>query len=222
MSAFPIRLVKSQGFANYLASLKFAFYVMTHPLDGFWDLTREKRGTMAAAHTFVIFTVIIEIMRLMLSSFQFVIVQMEYFNVMLVIAQILLPVALWTVANWSLTTLMDGKGRLSEIYMGVGYAMLPYALINAALIPLSHLITAQEGAIYWALTTFAVISLVFLLICAMMQIHDYSLSKTLGSSLLTLVAIGVMIFIFVMFFSVVSDAIAYFISVFREVWFRML
>ena len=44
-------LKKKETWAKYLDSLKFGFYCMTHPLDGFWDLTHEKRGTMAAANT---------------------------------------------------------------------------------------------------------------------------------------------------------------------------
>ena len=39
---------------NYIQSLKFALYCITHPFDGFWDLTHEKRGSIAAANTILI------------------------------------------------------------------------------------------------------------------------------------------------------------------------
>ena len=39
--------------SRYGQSLRFALHVITHPFDGFWDLIHEKRGTMAAAHTFL-------------------------------------------------------------------------------------------------------------------------------------------------------------------------
>ena len=41
-------LKKKTTWQRYFKSLKFALYCMTHPLDGFWDLTHEKRGTYAA------------------------------------------------------------------------------------------------------------------------------------------------------------------------------
>lgn len=44
-------LKKKEIFTHYLASLKFALYCITHPLDGFWDLTHERRGSYAAANT---------------------------------------------------------------------------------------------------------------------------------------------------------------------------
>jgi hypothetical protein len=203
-------------------TLKYSLYVCTHPLDGFWDLTHEKRGSIAAANIIIITAVIVDVMRLTLTSFQFVTVNMEYFNSVIVALQILLPVFLWTVANWSLTTLMDGKGRMFEIYMSVCYAMTPFVIINAIMIVLSQFITFEEGAIYWVLAGFAALWTGILILAAMMMVHDYSLVKTLFSSLLTVVGMGVIVFIFVIFFSLVSDAVAYFISLYKEILFRVL
>jgi Na+-transporting methylmalonyl-CoA/oxaloacetate decarboxylase gamma subunit len=54
------------------------------------------------------------------------------------------------------------------------------------------------------------------------MVHDYSLLKTILSSLLTIVGMGVMVFIFVIFFSLVSDAVSYFISLYKEILFRII
>jgi len=203
-------------------TLKYSLYVSTHPLDGFWDLTHEKRGSVGAANIIIALAVVVEVLRLTLTNFQFVLINLEYFNSVIIALRILLPVGLWTVANWSLTTLMDGKGRMFEIYMSVCYALTPYIIINAIMIVLSQIITFDEGAIYWVLAGFAAIWTGILLLAAMMMIHDYSLAKTVGSSLLTIVGMGIMVFIFVIFFSLVSDAIAYFISLYKEILFRLL
>jgi hypothetical protein len=203
-------------------TLKYSLYVCTHPLDGFWDLTHENRGSIAAANVIVVAAIIVEVLKMTLTSFQFITVNMEYFNAIIVALRILAPVFLWTVANWSLTTLMDGKGRMYEIYMGVSYAITPYVIINAIMILLSRFITFEEGAIYWVLAGFAALWTGLLILSAMMMIHDYSLLKTIVSSLLTIVGMGVMVFIFVIFFSLVSDALAYFISLYKEILFRLM
>jgi len=203
-------------------TLRYSLYVMTHPLDGFWDLTHEKRGSLAAANIIIGLAVIVEVLRLTLTNFQFVTVNMEYFNSVIVAMRILLPVGLWTVANWSLTTLMDGKGRMSEIYMSVCYALAPYVIINIIMIVLSQFITFEEGAIYRVLAGFAAVWTGILILAAMMMVHDYSLLKTLFSSLLTIVGMGVIVFIFVIFFSLISDAVAYFVSLYKEIIFRLL
>jgi len=203
-------------------TLKYSFYVCTHPLDGFWDLTHEKRGSIAAANIIVFVAVIIEILRLTLTSFQFISINMEFFNAIIVVMRVVLPIFLWTVANWGLTTLMDGKGKMFEIYMTLAYALTPYVIINAVLILLSQFITYEEGAVYWVLAGFAVIWTGILILAGMMMVHDYSLTKAIFSSLLTVVGMGLMVFIFVVFFSLVSDAVAYFFSLYNEILFRVI
>jgi len=203
-------------------TLRYSLYTSVHPLDGFWDLTHEKRGSLAAANVIVALAILVDVLRLTLTSFQFVTVNMEYFNAAIVMMRIVLPIFLWVVANWSLTTLMDGKGRMLDIYMAVAYALVPSVIINASMILLSQFITFDEGAIYWVLAGFSVLWTAILILAGMMMVHDYSLTKTVLSSLLTIVGMGVMVFIFVVFFSLISDAAAYFVSLYKEILFRIL
>jgi hypothetical protein len=208
---------------HYLGeTLKYSFYVATHPLDGFWDLTNEKRGSIAAANVILFFSVLIEILRLTLSNFQFVRINMEDFNAIIIFMRILMPVFLWTIANWGLTTLMDGKGKMSDIYMAVCYALVPSVIINGIMIILSQFITFEEGAFYWFLAGLSVLWTGVLIIAGMMMIHDYSVGKTLLSSFLTIIGMGVIVFVFVVFFSLISDSIAYFISLYKEILFRVI
>ena len=203
-------------------TLKYSLYTSIHPLDGFWDLTHEKRGSLSAANVIVALAVIVEILRQTLTNFQFITINMEYFNAFIAALGVIVPVLLWVVANWSLTTLMDGKGTMKDIYMAAAYALAPSVLINASLIALSQLITFEEGSLYWVLTGFAALYTVWLFVAAMMMIHDYSLTKTILSCFLTIAGMGVIVFIFVVFFSLISDAIAYFISLYKEILFRVI
>ena len=96
-------------FQRYLGSLKFALYCITHPLDGFWDLTHEKRGTYAAANTILFLTLLIRVLKLRYTSFIFITVYWEDINIFLYIASVLFPLAMFVIGNWGLTTLFDGK-----------------------------------------------------------------------------------------------------------------
>jgi hypothetical protein len=185
-------------------------------------LTHEKRGSFAAANIIVAASVIIEVLRMTLTSFQFVSVNMENFNAVIVFMRILLPVFLWTLANWSLTTLMDGRGRMGEIYMAVAYALAPSLIINAVMILLSQVLTFDEAAVYRFLSGLSIGWTALLIIAGMMMVHDYSLAKTFLSSFLTIVGMSIIVFIFIIFFSLVSDSIAYFVSLYKEIFFRVL
>lgn len=221
MTSILKRGFKSEGLRNYLRTLKYSLYTMRRPLDGFWDLIHEKRGSMAAAHTIVIVTVLVQIIYLTQSSFIWVNINMEAFNAMFTVISIVLPLLLFSVANWCLTTLFDGKGRMRDIYMAYAYAMVPQTLIRAAIIPLTHIVTFEETVLLLVLFQIGNLWFYLLVLCGMKQIHDYSFGKAVITTLITLVAMGIMIFIFLMFFAVVSDGAAYFYSIGQEALFRM-
>ena len=214
-------LKKKETYIHYLETLKYALYVITHPLDGFWDLTHEKRGSIAAANTIVILTLITRVAKLQFTSFLFLQVYWEGINIFLYIASVLLPLALFCVGNWGLTTLFDGKGRMSQIYMGTAYALTPYPLIQIPMIILSNMVTKEEGAFYLFAGSLSVIWAAMLIISAMMQIHEYTLSKTLFFIVASLFAMLVIVFILLLFFSMISQGIAYFVSIAKEIMFRM-
>lgn len=213
-------LKSKDTYTHYLDTLKYAMYVITHPIDGFWDLTHEKRGSIAAANTIVLLTVLARLVSLQYTSFLFIQVQWEYINIFKYIASILFPLALFCVGNWGLTTLFDGKGTLSKIYMGTAYALTPYPLILFPVTFLSNFVTKEEGAFYSFAITFSLGWAAILIICAMMEIHEYTLSKTLLFIFFSIFAMAVIVFILLLFFSMISQGIAYFVSVAKEIMFR--
>ncbi len=213
--------IRNERIAKYLDSLKFALYCTTHPLDGFWDLTHEKRGTMAAAHTILIAAVLLRIFKLKYTSFLFVRVYWEDLNIFLYIASILFPLALWVIGNWALTTLFDGKGRLYQVYMGTCYGMTPYVVVQLPLMLISHGFTVDEAEFYAVVSAISLVYSAVLIVVAMGQIHEYSMGKNLLFTVFTLFAMLVMVFILMLFFSMISQGIAYFISLGRELLFRM-
>lgn len=214
-------LKKKETYVHYLATLKFALYCITHPLDGFWDLTHEKRGSIAAANTILILTVIVRIMKLQFTSFIFLNVYWEGINIFLYIASIIFPLALWVVGNWALTTLFDGKGRLGQVYMATCYAMTPYPLVQLPLIIFSNFVTVDEKEFYTVLSGISLVWAALLIITAMSQIHEYKMGKNILFTIATLFAMLVMVFILLLFFSMISQGVSYFISLGREILFRL-
>lgn len=216
-----VALKNKETYSRYIGTLKFALYCISHPLDGFWDLTHEKRGSIAAANTILILTLLARICKLQFTSFIFNKVYWPEINIFLYIASILFPLALWCVGNWGLTTLFDGKGRLSQIYMATCYAMTPYPLLQFPLILFSNMVTVDEAAFYSVISVLSIVWAAILIIAAMMEIHEYKISKTIFFTVATIFAMLVMVFILLLFFSMISQGIAYFISIGREILFRL-
>lgn len=214
-------LKNNEKWTRYKKSLRYSMYVITHPLDGFWDLTHEKRGTYAAANTILFLTILVRILALRYTSFQFIQVYWEELNIFTYIASILFPLLLFVVGNWALTTLFDGKGRLGQVYIATCYALTPYPLINFPLMIFSNFITVDEAEFYSVLGMLALVWVAFIGIFGMSQVHEFSFGKNILFMVATVFAMLVMIFLLMLFFSMVSQGVAYFVSITKEMLYRM-
>ena len=212
---------RSAWWSRYVASLRFSLHVITHPFDGFWDLIHEKQGTLAAAHTFLILFLLTRVIKLLCTSFQFILVPIQYINVFEQMGSLLLPFLILCLANWAMTTLFDGKGRFKDIYMAMCYALVPYVLIQLPMVLVSNALTFEEGSFYSVLLSISVIWCVFLVYVGLMEVHDYGPGKTIIFLLVTVLGACVIIFLMLVFFSLLSDAAGYFVSMYREVFFRL-
>ena len=206
---------------RYGESLRYALYVITHPFDGFWDLVHEHRGSIAAANTFLVLFLLTRVIKLMCTSFQFISAPVQYMNVFEEMGSLLLPFLVLCLANWAMTTLFDGKGRFRDIYMAMCYALVPYILIQLPMVLVSNMLTFEEASLHSVILSISVIWCVFLVFVGLMEVHDYGPGKTFIFILVTILGGCVIIFLMLVFFSLLSDAFGFFVSLSREVFFRM-
>lgn len=212
---------RKESWTRYCQSLRYSLHVITHPFDGFWDLIHEQRGTLAAAHTFLFLFLLVRVMKLILTSFQFINAPIQHINIFEEAASLLLPFLILCLANWAMTTLFDGKGRFKDIYMGMCYALVPYILIQLPMIFVSNMLTFEEGSLYSVMLSISVIWCVFLVFVGLMEIHDYGPGKTFIFIIVTIVGAAVIIFLILVFFSLLSDAFGFFVSLYREGSYRL-
>ncbi|SFI94308.1 Yip1 domain-containing protein [Treponema bryantii] len=215
------KLTDKSTYVRFRDTLKYSLYVIFHPADGFWDLIHAKRGSYAAANFIVILTLLTSVWRLRFTSFVVMNVHWEEVNIFEEFASILIPLLIFCVCNWALTTLFDGKGHLGDIYMGSAYALTPYPLIQIPIIILSNIVTKDEAAFYDVFNTISIIWCAVLIFMAMMMIHQYGFGKTLLFTIFTIFGMLIFIFIMLLFFSMISQGINYFVSLGREVIFRL-
>ena len=212
---------RGTGWKRYIASLKYGTYVIFHPFDGFWDLVHESRGSLLAAHTFLFLFLMTYVLRLMLTNFQFIAAPIQYINIYEQCGSLLFPFLVLCVANWALSTLFDGKGRFKDIYMAMCYALIPYILIQLPLILVSNMISFDEAAYYQVLGSVSIIWCLFLAFVGLMQVHDYTPGKTFIFLIFTVFGALVILFLILVFFSLLSDAVGFFVSLYREIAFRL-
>ena len=196
------------------------FHVIFHPLDGFWDLKRERRGSLQASLLFVLLTILTLALEKLETAFLFNDNQLSQVNVLVDVITVLLVFTLWCVANWCTTSLMDGKGRMKDIIIAMGYALFPIVLIRLPLVLVSHVIILDEGAFYYMFGFIAYAWAAVLVFAGTMMTHEYTLGKTIITCVITVIGMGIILFIGLLFFNVISEILTFISTVYKELRFR--
>ena len=108
---------------------------------------------------------------------------------------------------------------MKDIMIATGYALVPMILIRLPIIPLSSVITVDEGTFYYVFGTISYIWTGFLVFFATMITHQYSLKKTVVTCLCTIVGMGIILFIGLLFFNVIQQMISFGMTIYREIRF---
>ncbi len=214
------RICNKEAWIRYRDSLRYALHCCVRPFDGFWDLTHEKRGSLAAANTIIVLVLLTNLLQLGFTSFIFMPVNWDDVNLFMTMASFIFPFVVYCIANWCLTTLFDGKGTFKDIWMGTAYAMTPYVLIQLPLIVVSNFVTVEEGAFYTYFGYFSLIWCGLLVMSSVMMIHDFLLGKAFMSIVFSAAGMLIIVFLLVLFFSLISDGFAYFYSIYEETVIR--
>jgi len=208
---------------EFYHSFMFSFKLLFRPIRNFYDLKFEKEGRIEVGLFIVGLVIITFILKRQLTglSFQVPWINPKDLNIISEILGVLVPFFLWCTANWGLTSLMDGDGSYKDIVMASGYALFPIVLIHIPLIVLSHIMTLEEGGFYFMFDSISTFWSLLLFFVATMVIHQYSVKKTIAVVLLTIVGMGVISFIALLFFSLIQQLYAFFYSVYKELIFRL-
>lgn len=205
---------------DILGTCAYAFYVIMHPFDGFWDLKHHKKETFKAANILLALVCIVYVLRATLTGYLFNINKPEYVNVLGIIGSIVIPLSLWAVVNWALSTLFDGKATMKQIWIATIYALFPLVLLYIPGIILSHFITIEEAMFYSVLNTVAILWTVFLIIVGNLVIQDYTMGKTLLMAFFTLLGIVGVLFIGVVIFSALQQLVSFVTTVYLELKYK--
>ncbi|HHV33933.1 MAG TPA: YIP1 family protein [Acholeplasma sp.] len=212
-----IKLAIQKFWYNFI---RFPKYVLFHPFDGYDELKREKKGKVSVAVIFMLLFILLRIYKylgegfvinprnpLALNTFD------EFFSVALLIF-------LFTVGNWSITTLLEGKGTYREIFIVTGYSLFPVVIIGFPAVFISNYLTLDEIGLYSLAMSAAYFLTGVMLFMGILNIHEYGLLKTIFTFILTVVAMAFMAFLGLLFFDLIQQFLSFVKSVYQELRLR--
>ena len=200
--------------------LFYGFHIMIHPFDGFWDLKHEKRGSTRGAFIFLIIAIITVIYSSMGQAYVFNPYKSTGFNMFFQFATVLVPVLLWCGANWCLTTLFDGEGKFSDIFIAVCYSLLPMPLLMIPATLITNVVSLDEASIVTLINAIALIWVGMLIFFGSMTVHGYSMGKNIIITFFTILGMAFIMFLIILFSNLVMRMISFVTDIVTELSYR--
>lgn len=223
-SFLQVVLAKLKQLGKFILNdcIKFPAYILTHPLKGFEEFKRYKRGKMSVALIFMILTILVNILKFQFDGFLVNNNNIKDLNSVAQIAYVAGAVLVITVANWSVTTLFDGKGNMREIFMMICYCLYPFIWATGLGILLSNILTEDEMAIYTLVIVLGVVLLIYMFFFGIISIHEYGLVQCLLTILFTIVAALIILFACLLLFDLFQRMYGFVYTLYREITIREL
>ena len=201
--------------------MKYVKHCMFHPFDGFYEAKNRGKGSILAATLIIAYYCILECIKVQYTGFIMNLHQISRMNSVTIFISALSVLVLAVVSNWTITTLFEGKGKMKDIYMVVGYSLLPVVLFDTVIVVASNFVIEEEAIILTAISWMGIVWAAFLIVAGLCTIHEFSLAKTLVTILATLVAALIILFLMVLFISLVEQMIQ-FVYIFGKEFMRRI
>ena len=195
-------------------------HAVTHPIEGFEDMRWKKSGSVRIAFFIVFLLFIGEIFDERLFGFQFGIPYDKTFSIVPYLVKSFVLFGAWVVGNWSVCTLLDGEGTMKNICIYSAYSLVPYIVQLFVNVLLSHVLVSDEVVFINVIRLIGVGWTVILLFSAVRSVHQYSGGKTVLAVILTIAAMLIMLFLLVLFMSLVQQIWIFILSVYTEISYR--
>lgn len=175
--------------------LRTALSVPFHPFQAFGAMRTQKATSMWLAIAFVVVFYLARVSQDLYGGFMYVIVDEANYNALFTLFGSVGVLLLWTVTNWGICMLNDGKGSFKEIFCMSAYSMMPMIAYSLIFIVGSHLIPATNTDTFGMIGTILTIYMALLLLIGMTVIHEYTFFKSMGMAIVTVLCMALAVFV---------------------------
>jgi DNA-binding beta-propeller fold protein YncE len=172
----------------------FMFRFIKKPADSFYYIKHDLRGSLKFAFLLYIWVIVVRVLSVYLTGFVFsdypspVYIRMEN-----EIVNTAVLIFLWNAANYLVSTISDGEGRIRDVIIGSAYSLFPYALFILPIALISNVLTMNEVFLHSFSLNLVYLWVGIMLVVMLKEIHNYSFSEMVRNVLITLFTMGLIV-----------------------------
>lgn len=196
--------------------LHYLKHTVFHPFDGFYEIKYRNKGSALLATIVLILYGIMQCVSFQYTGFIMNFNAVFSMNSMTIFISALSVFLLFTVSNWTITTLFNGKGNMRDIYIVVCYSLLPLLIMQGFTTFASNFVIEEEVIILQSISILGIVWFVFIILAGLCVIHEYSMGVNIKTILATAIAAFIIVFLGILFFTLIERMYYFVISVGQE------
>ncbi len=199
----------------------FMFRFIKQPADSFYYIKVKERGSLKFAALIYVWVVIVRVLSLYLTGYTF----NSYTNLSNIrpeneIVITLLLIFIWNAANYLVSTISDGEGRVRDVIIGSAYSLFPYALFALPIALISNVLTLNESFLYSFSLNIIWFWMGLMLFLMVMEIHNYTFSETVKNILITLFTMAMFLLTGYILYILFNQLFGFISTIIQEVGLR--
>lgn len=196
------------------------FQCIVHPFEGAKEIRYYNSGSVRLATIVLVLYFISAVVNDMYSGFMHSMFDKSNYNAFFAIFRTIGIVLLWTVVNWAMTTLFQGKGTMKHVYIVTCYALIPQIISNLSLALLTNVLTPEEALVLTAISTVCNALTLITLCVGIMTVHEFGFFKLIIMTVVIIFGMLVCVFVIMMVFVLIQQLFTFIGTIYKEVSYR--
>lgn len=198
----------------------YPFRMMIHPADSCQDMRYLKKERYKVAFVILFMWYFVTVLKAQLSGFLFNLNPIGNVNILLIFLSTVGIFVIFTISNWSISTLSDGEGNYKQIFCVCSYALLPAIIGTLLSTVLSNVLILEEAIfvnwIQWIANGYTI----FLMVIGLKHEHQYEGKSTVLNFIFSAIGLLLILFLILLLFSLMQQLYVFLRTVIFEVSIR--
>ena len=190
--------------------------ILWHPIDAYYDITYNKKGSVTASCLIYLLYFIVLIVQVMVTNFIFNPMGLHGTPVSQIFIVNVMPVFVLVIANCLVGSIKGGQGTYKAVFISTAYALAPVIIFIIPLALFSNVLTGAEEAIYQSLHRFIYIWMGFLMYIGIMEVHGYGIVEAVFNSIWIIFAAALLLLFAAAFFGITFQSASFLFEFIRE------
>jgi tetratricopeptide (TPR) repeat protein len=210
-----------QGILNrkLIKEVTLSLHAIKQPFDMFFDIKRYNRASVKSG--FIVFGLFVLVYLVNTYATGFLFRNPNPNNLLIELVIVIAGFFLYVLVNYLVSTLNDGEGRLSDVFIATSYVLIPFIIFTLPMTFLSHFLTYNEAFIFDFYHQIIFLWTLLLIVLSVKGIHNYTFLETIKNILIIIFGMFILVLIGLLIYSFMGQLIEFILSVIKEVIYRV-